>query len=413
MLFVALGVQAAGALLCAASTGLGMLVAARVVQGLGGGGLLTIAVALIGEQLSPRERGRFQAWIAAVFTSSSALGPLLGGALTQGLGWRAVFLLGPPVAALAAALAVRRLPAVTPSGRAFRFDALGAALFAAFVVTALLALDQAQRVSAAALPGMLGLAALAAVALWALLAWERRAPDPLLPIRLLSDPVIWRTNLMGAFVMGAQIGLVSFLPVYLQVVRGLAPTAVGMVLLPMTAMGGLGAFVAGMLMARTGRAMVWPSIGLVLACAALAAVAGTAGWLPLAAFPAVLALGSMGFGTSFPIGQTVVQAAAGQERLGMASASVQFSRNLGAATGTALMGAVLFAALSLGEGEAAGLFRRMVTEGGAALAALEPARAEVVRAEVAGAFRAAFATAAAMAGAAALMAWLVPLRRVT
>lgn len=418
-LFAALAVHALGAFACAASGSLASLVAARVLQGFGGGGLLTLAIALIGEHLEPRERGRFQAWIAGCFVVASAVGPTLGGLLTQGFGWRAVFLLGPPLAALAASLAWRRLPGAVPGGSLaggggrFRFDAPGVALFTGFVAAALLGLDQAQRVSLAALPLAAGLAVLAGLALWALLSWERRAPDPLLPLGLLAEPAIWRANAMSAGVAGSLVGMVSFLPVYLQAVRGLPPAEVGLAMLPMSVGGGFGALFSGRMMLRTGRTMLWPSVGLVVAAGVLGLVAAGAGRLPTLWLPVVLGVASLGFGTSFPVAQTVVQVAAGRERLGIAAASVQLSRTLGAATGTALMGAVLFGALAAGGGdEAAALLRRLVAEGPGVLAALPPARAAAVRAELAGAFQAAFGAAAAMAAAAAVMAWRGPVRRV-
>jgi MFS family permease len=413
MLLVALGVHAAGALTCSLAPSLAALVGARVLQGFGGGGLIALAVALIGEQLPPRERGRFQAWIAACFIAASGFGPVAGGLLTQGFGWRAVFLAAPPLGLLAAWLAATRLAAERPEApQGFRFDWAGTLLFGLFVAAALLALDRLQRLSLAALPGLAALAGLALLALWLLVRAERRAPDPLLPLGLLGDPVIWRTTGVAALVGGALVGLITFLPVYLQVVRGLAPGAVGLTLLPMTVSGGFGAMFAGRMMTRTGQAMLWPSIGLPVAALALAVVALGAGTMPVGVLPWLLGVAAVGFGTSFPVVQTVVQVAAGRRRLGIAAASVQFSRSLGAAAGTAALGTLLFAMLAASGGEAAGLFRRLLGEGAAAVAALDPAALAALRADLAGAFQAAFGLAAAMAAAAAVLCWRVPLRRV-
>ena len=137
-----------------------MLIGGRLLQGFGGGGLATLAMALIAEAVPPRERGRFQAYIVASFTTASMLGPLLGGWLTQGFGWRGVFWAMLPLSALAWCLALR-IPARPGSGGGFRLDVGGVLLFAAFVTPALLALQAAQRLSLAGLPLVLGLAALA------------------------------------------------------------------------------------------------------------------------------------------------------------------------------------------------------------------------------------------------------------
>jgi EmrB/QacA subfamily drug resistance transporter len=413
MLLVALGFYAAGATACALAPSLPWLAAARVVQGFGGGGLISLSVALIAEVVPPRERGRFQAWIAAVFTGASALGPVLGGFLTGQFGWRSVFMLQLPLALLAAYLAVTRLTATAKgSPRGFAFDWWGLVLFSLFVAPALLALDQARRLAVLPLLVAAGLALVAAVALWLLLRQERRAPDPLLPLALLGDATIWRTNLMTGLVNGAFVGSIAFLPIYLTTVRGLSPSEVGVALLPLSACSGVGALMAGTGLARTGRTMLWPTIGLTLACLALAAIALGAGALPMPALAVLLALTSLGFGSSFPMVQVTVQVAAGRERLGSATASVQFSRSLGAATGTALLGAVLFGALVVAPGDAAGLFVALVNEGPGALAGLAPLARDTFQLEIKDAFRALFGAAALLTGAAAWLCTRVPLQRV-
>jgi MFS family permease len=413
MLLVALGFYAAGATLCAVAPSLLALGAGRVVQGFGGGGLISLSVALIAEVVPPRERGAFQGWIAAIFTAASALGPVAGGFLTQEFGWRSVFMLQLPLSALAAWLAITRLGSAAPgSPRGFAFDWAGLGLFALFVVPALLALDQARRLSPGPLAVAGGLALVAALALWLLLRQERRAADPLLPLALLGDATIWRANLMTGLVNGAFVGCIAFLPIYLVTVRGLGLAEVGVALLPLSACAGIGALLAGAGMARTGRTMLWPAIGLAVAALALGALALGAAGLPMAAMATLLALISLGYGTSFPVVQVTVQVAAGRQRLGSATASVQFSRSLGAASVTALLGAVLFGALVMAPGDAAGLFVALVDRGPAALADLAaPARA-LFEAEMQAAFRALFGAAALLTATGAWMCTRVPLQRV-
>ncbi len=413
MLLVALGMYGLGAVLCSLAPSLDALVLARLVQGFGGGGLISLSVALIGEVVPPRERGRFQALIAGIFACASALGPVLGGVLTEFLGWRSVFFLQPPLSALAAYFAIRRLGGAAPGEpRGFAFDWLGLLLFSLFVAPGLLALDQARRLQPGAALIAAGLAALAGLALWLLWRWERRAPDPLLPLGVLTEPSVWRANLLSALVAGAFVGSLSFLPIYFVAVRGLSPSQAGVALLPLAATAALGAMVSGRMLARTGRTMLWPSIGLPVSAVMLGVVGFGMEAAGMTLLALLLALVSAGFGTAFPMVQVTVQSAVGRERLGSATASVQFTRALGSATGTALMGAVLFGALVAQGGDASALFVTLVNQGPAALDALSEAARAAFRADLTAAFRAAFLLAAAMVAVAAWLATRVPLQRV-
>ena len=413
MLLMALAMYALGAVFCAMAPSLDWLAAARLIQGFGGGGLISLSVALIAEVIPARERGRFQAWIAAVFACASALGPLAGGVLTEFFGWRAVFMLQPPLALLAAWFAVRRLGGASPGvSKGFSFDWLGLLLFVLFVGPALLALDFARRLEAGAMAGAIGLALFAATALLLLWRQERRAADPLLPLAVLGEPSVWRANLLSALVAGAFVGTLAFLPIYFVAVRGLSPSSAGLALLPLAASASIGAIVSGRLLAQTGKTMRWPAIGLSFSAFFLAAAALATGRLEVPMLALLLGLVSAGFGTSFPMVQVTVQSAAGRERLGSATASVQFTRALGSATGTALMGAVLFGWLVAQGGDAASLFIALVQQGPAALAGLSDMARVEFRAEMTSAFRAAFLTAAGLVAVAAWLCTRVPLQRV-
>jgi MFS family permease len=241
MLLVALAMYALGAALSAVAPSLDLLAAARLVQGFGGGGLISLSVALIAEVVPARERGRYQGWIAAVFAAASAFGPVVGGVLTEAFGWRAVFLLQPPLALVAGWCAVTRLGGASPgTAKGFAFDWAGLLLFALFVGPALLALDYARRLAPGALAGAAGLALLAALALGLLWRQERRARDPLLPLGVLGEASIWRANLLSALVSGAFVGSIAFLPIYFAAVRGLSPSASGVALLPLAVMAAAG-----------------------------------------------------------------------------------------------------------------------------------------------------------------------------
>lgn len=416
LLLLSLCLHAAGSAVAAVAGSFGWLIAGRLLQGAGGGGLNTLTMAILGEALPPRERGRFQAWIAACFTLASALGPVAGGYLTTGFGWRAVFLAQLPAAALAFALALRapaRVPAARGAAASLAFDAPGVVLFAAFVGPALLALSFAQRFALSALPVAALLAAVAALALSLLLWREKRVRDPLLPLGLLSEPTILRTNLFTACGHGALVALVSFLPIYYQSARGVPPDGAGLLLLPLALFGGLGGLSAGRAMAATGLSSPLAAAGLSLAAAGLVAAALFAPALSDVVLAFLFGLVALGIGLSYPVSQINVQVAAGPARLGAAAASVQFARTFGAAFATALLGALLFGSLAAGEARVAALFAEAVRDGPAALLPRLPEEERAaLREGLAGAFRAAFLGAAAVTATGAFMAWRVPLRRV-
>jgi predicted MFS family arabinose efflux permease len=415
LLLVALVFTLASAAVAAAAPSFGWLMVGRVLQGVGGGGLTTLTMAVIGEAIPPRERGRFQAWIAGSFVLASSLGPVAGGWLTEALGWRAVFWVQVPATLLAFALALR-LPRRERAGSrsaGFRFDLPGAVLFGAFVAPALLALSQLRALSLDSVLPALVLAGFALLAGWMLVRRERRASDPLLPLPMLAEPTILRADLFTACGHGATVALVTFLPIYLQSVRGLSPAEVGLLLLPLSVGGGIGGLTAGRLMTATGLATPLAGAGLALGAVALVAASLLAPALPVWWLALLFGVAAMGLGCSYPVSQIVVQVAGGPARLGAAAASVQYARTLGAAVATTLTGGVLFGALTLADPEAGALFARMVREGPAALLPTlgEGARA-ALQAALSEAFRLGFAVVAAMAAAGSVLAWRVPVRRV-
>jgi MFS family permease len=411
MLLVALGVNLAAYFVCAMATSVTMLVLARVLHGFGAGGLMTLAHALIGESVPPRERGRYQGYNASVYVSASMFGPVAGGWLTQHWGWEAVFLVNVPLCLLAIGLAFR-LKAAAPVGGKLHFDFLGTALFALFIAPALLALEQARRFEWAAVPGTVALLALAVVALLLLLRQERRAPSPLLPVQLLRQSAVWRTDALAGASGAAIVALITFLPIWLAVVRGVQPGEIGLLMLPLTALTAVGSLLTGQIISRTGYTAIVPSIGQA-GCAALVVVLAVFGH-GLTNPQLMVLLGGIALcsGTAMPVVQVTLQLLAGPKQLGAASASVQFSRSIGSAVGTAVVSAVLFATLAAMDEEVAALFGRIVQEGRAALAGLSPARAAEAQGEIRDAFRAAFLTVAALSALASALAWSIPLRRI-
>ncbi len=411
LLFLAIAIFVIASLGCATAPTLLWLTAARVLQGFGGGGLMTLSQALVGESVPPRERGRYQGYLASIFMVSSTFGPVAGGWLTQHFGWHSVFLINLPLGALAALLALR-LPNRTPQWTRFRFDWLGLGLFAGFVVALLLALERGQQISYAAIPSVAALVALAIACLWLLLRQERRTNLPLIPVALLRMPAIWRADAMGACVGATIVSCVTFMPIYLQVVRGAEPGRVGLLLLPLTAGIALGSLLTGRMITRTGKTAIFPSFGLISVTGCLMFLALGAGLLPTVWLPAVFLVLSISLGTTMPVVQTTVQMVAGPKNLGAASASVQFSRSIGAALGTALVGAVLFAVLTATDPQTAALFAQLIERGPAVLDGLDAAQRAVVATEIGSAFRAAFMCIAAFSGIGLVLAWSLPVRKI-
>jgi EmrB/QacA subfamily drug resistance transporter len=411
LMFVALYVFIAASLFCAAAPTIELLALARVLQGFGGGGLMTLSQALVGEAIPPRERARYQGYLAAVAVSANTFGPVVGGYLTQHFGWQSIFLINVPIG-LIGVLLTRKLENRVPEPSDWRPDAAGLVFFTTFVTATLLALEQAQRVEIGAWPMAGGLLAAGIVSLGLLVRQENRASSPLIPLSLLRRPTIWRSDALAACHGAALVSLITFLPMYLDVVRGLSPADTGLLLVPLTIGIGTGSLVTGRLVSKTGLTTVFPVLGLALVTANLVALALWAQALSVSMLGWLLLWNGLCMGTVMGVVQVTVQVASGPLQLGEAAASVQFSRSIGAAFGTAMVSAVLFSVLSMKNPEAARLFAAIAEHGGHLTTAPLPAAEAAVQADIAEAFRAAFLAVAAFTTAGFLLALAIPLRRI-
>jgi EmrB/QacA subfamily drug resistance transporter len=415
LMFVALAVFIVASLLCAIAPSVELLSAARVLQGLGGGGLMTLSQALIGEAVPPRERARYQGYLAAVAVSANTFGPVAGGYLTEHFGWQAIFLVNVPFAGLAMLL-TRRLPVASGERLPWRSDPGGLVLFAVFVVTSLLALEQVQRVDIASLPLGGFLLAAGVIALWLLLRHEGRVPSPLIPVGLLRQPAIWHSDGMAACHGAALVSLLTFLPVYLQVVRGVSPSETGLMLVPLTVGIGLGSLITGRLVSRTGYTTIFPIVGLPVVAACFVVLALWAGALDIMTLAVLMLLIGLFMGTVMGVVQVSVQSAAGPLRLGEAAASVQFSRSIGAAFGTAMVATVLFAVLVIRNPESAQIFASMVEHAGHPVSGISPLQPGgvpmAIQNDIAIAFRMAFLLMAAFTIGGFVRALTNPQRRI-
>jgi len=410
VMFGALGVFMLASLLCAASPTIELLTLARLLQGLGGGGLMTLSQALIGEAIPPRERARYQGYLAAVAVCANTFGPVAGGYLTEHFGWQSIFLVNIPVGLGAVAL-TWRLPAPKIERLVWRADPGGLILFAVFVATTLLSLEQVQHVDIEMLPVGGGLLVTGIVALMLLVRHENRTPSPLIPLGLLRQPPIWHSDALAACHGAALVSLITFFPIYLQVVRGDSPSETGLLLVPLTIGIGTGSLVTGRLVNKSGLLTIYPIVGLAVVTAIFVGLAFWISALGTTALAAMLLINGLFMGTVMGVVQVSVQIAAGRVRLGEAAASVQFSRSIGAAFGTALVATVLFGFLTLRNPEAAQVFAGMVKHAGTA-AALPAAQRLAIQGDIRDAFGAAFLTMAMFSTLGFFLALTNPLRRI-
>ncbi|WP_158600843.1 MFS transporter [Teichococcus wenyumeiae] len=414
LLLVALVLFVAASVLCALAQGILSLTAARTLQGFGGGGLMVLSQALLGENVPRRQLGRAQGILAAVIVASSTFGPVAGGVLTQFFGWPSVFLINLPLGVLAMLLALR-LPARAISSHRGRFDWPGLLLFTGFVVPLLLAMEQMQRAGAATLVGAAASLGVSLLCLVLLLRQERRAKQPLFPLEMLRRPAMWRANAMAACSGALLVSEVTLLPIHLQAVDGASAAQIGLLMLPLTATVGMGSLVTGWLATHTGRLAIFPAIGQTVAALGLLLVAfghhQAGAVLGPWGLPAMLALVAVFQGSAMPVAQVVAQALAPPAMLGAAAASVQLSRSVGSAAGVTLVVGALFAILSQ-DGAAAAVFADMVRHGPAVLEALPDAARTTTTAQIDAGFSFAFMAVAAFAAINALLAWTLPLRRI-
>lgn len=339
-LIVALTVFTVGSLACGAAQTFPQLVAARVLQGLGGGGLMTLSQAIIGELVPPIERVRFQGYFALVFTSASIGGPVVGGLVVSHFSWRWLFLANLPFA-LFATWRLRRLPQGELHPRhAQGTDVPGHILFAVGALSSLYWLTSVgQRFSWLSTTSA-AFFAVAVVSIVALVLHERRHPAPFLPVDLLHMKAIRLSAVLVMLFGACMFAMVFFLPIYLQLGHRMSAQASGLLLLPMTSGQVTAALIAARLIRRTGEPHYVPVVGMSISSVALLLL----GLLP-PNLMLVIVLGfatGLGLGTVMSVNQVVVQTVAGRARLGSATAVTSLSRSTGGAAGAALFGAVVF-----------------------------------------------------------------------
>ncbi|WP_293862242.1 MDR family MFS transporter [uncultured Alsobacter sp.] len=330
-----------GSVACALAPTMLVLILARGLQGLGGGGLIAMGQTIMADMVSPRERGRYQVYFASMFATASLLGPVLGGLFAEHLHWSVIFWINLPLGALAFALSSHFLKRLPRHERPHALDVLGAVLLVAATVSMLLVLNWGGIRYPWLSPQVLGLAG-GSLALWLVFAYRLGSADePLVPLALFANPVIRWASLAALFGMGTFIGLTVYVPAYLEVVKGMSAGDSGLALIPLMVGSVAGASTAGRVMLLV-KHYKWVSvIGLGLAATSALTLSFLPAGTPLWQLEILFALSSAGVGTIFPVTTVSVQNAVSPHQLGTATGTVNFSRSMGGALLVAILGAIL------------------------------------------------------------------------
>ncbi|MFG2312898.1 DHA2 family efflux MFS transporter permease subunit [Streptomyces sp. NPDC048566] len=335
-----------GSALCGMAQNMGELIGFRALQGLGGGGLMVLSMAIVGDLVPPRERGRYQGLFGAVFGATSVLGPLLGGLFTQHLSWRWVFYVNLPVGVVALVVIAAVLHIPRKSARHV-IDYLGTFLIAAVATCLVLVASLGGTTWDWNSPQIIGLALLGAVLGFAFVAVERRAAEPVLPLKLFRVHTFTLSAVISFIVGFAMFGAMTYLPTFLQVVQGVTPTMSGVHMLPMVFGLLLSSTVSGQIVSRTGRWKVFPVAGTgitALGLLLLHQLDENSGTGEMSAYFFVFGLG---LGLVMQVLVLIVQNAVSYEDLGVATSGATFFRSIGASFGVAVFGTVF--ASRLGE----------------------------------------------------------------
>ena len=340
-----LGVFMVGSILAGLSQGFWFLVFARAVQGLGMGALMPLSQTIIGDIIPPRQRGKYQGIMGAVFGVTSIAGPLIGGFVTDHLGWRWLFYLTLPIG-VAAFVFILRFLHLEKSEQRGTVDYAGILTLTPGLVLALLATTWGGGDLAWTSPVILGMYAVAAVLLAAFVVIETKVEEPLLPMHLLLRPVVALSVAASFAIAVAMFGAIIYIPVYAQGVMGVSATESGMILIPQSVAMILTSIVVGLLISRTGRYkgfLIAGGIVLVLGYGMLAGLEyGDTQWQ----LTATMIVIGLGLGMSMQVYTLVVQNAVARRELGTATAAIQFFRNIGSTLGTAVLGTVMTASMS-------------------------------------------------------------------
>lgn len=358
LLIIAILLFMAGSVMGAVAADMNMLIAARVVQGLGGGGLMILSQAVIADVVPARERGKYMGVMGAVFAVSSVAGPLLGGWFTEGIGWRWTFWMNIPVGLVALAAAVFLLHLPKHNQTKPRIDGWGMAFLALATTCLVLVASWGGKDYAWDSTTIIGLIVGAAVFAVAFVLVERRTAEPIMPLHLFRDRNFVLTTIAGLFISVAMFGVLGYLPTYLQMSFGASATDAGLLMIPMMGALLLSSVVTGSLVSRHGHYKWMPIVGSLVMTVGLALLGTLTPATPLWLFCGYLAIVGVGLGMSLQILVLVVQNSFPNSQVGTATASHNYFRQIGGSLGGAVVGSLFTSRL------ADQLLSRLSTQGG-------------------------------------------------
>jgi EmrB/QacA subfamily drug resistance transporter len=344
-LLVAIVVFVVGSVACALSPNLIVLILARALQGLGGGGLISLSQTIIADIVSPKERSRYQVYISGVYMVGSVSGPVLGGYFAEHWHWSLIFWLNVPLGLVALAMTNGLLKKLPRHERPHKLDFLGAGLMASAAVALMLALNWGGIHYPWGSVQVLGLI-VASVLLWAAFVWRlNTAPEPFIPSEILKNRVVAMGSITALLIMGTYVGITAYLPIYMELVFGLSASQSGLCLLPFMSGTVVGAIIAGQFMYKSERYKRPSYVGLIFSIVVLGFIAVLKTHISLIAMEFLIGGISIGLGTIFPITTVAIQNSVSPHQMGTATGVMGFFRSLGGALIVAVFGAVLFSQL--------------------------------------------------------------------
>jgi MFS family permease len=343
MIITALSLFIAGSILCALAPNMPVLILARGLQGLGGGGILPIVQTVISDLVTPRERGQYQAYFSGVWVAAGIGGPILGGVFAEHLHWSMIFWINVPLGLASLAMLLPKMGKIPVFHRRRKVDWLGGILLMVSAVVFMLVLTWGGNRYLWLSPTIIAMVG-ASVALALGFVWyAARADEPFLPLPLMGGTVVPYAMAAGGCAMGAMVGLTVHLPLYYEVVYHLSASEAGLALIPLAAISTGGAAIAGRTMAHARHYKRVAIIGPL--CAALAACGLAATLLPLWVLLVLLSVFALGLGTVFPISVVSIQNAVARSQVGTVTGAMNFFRALMASFTVAAFAAILLMAL--------------------------------------------------------------------
>jgi len=354
VMLVSLGLFVGASVLCALAQSMPQLIAARVVQGIGGGGLRAVAQAVMADIIPPRERGRYQGYFASMFAISSIVGPALGGFFADYLSWHWIFWINVPLGLVALALSNRNLKRLPVPTRRPAIDWPGALLILASVTPLLIGVSRVEAAGTWAAPEVIWPVAIGVAFAFALVARERRAPEPMIPLRLFAGRTFAITSVIAFLMYSLMLAMTIVVALAYQLSGGLSANAAALRVLPLTAGTVLGSFIAGQIVTRTGRYRIFPVIGAAAGALVFLAIARIGLGHALAFDLAATGLIGISFGFQLSPVMVSIQNTLERRDTGIGMSCIIFFRLMGGAFGVALFSSVLIAAFNEGAAGVAG-----------------------------------------------------------